>query len=113
MSKPTLRGHKDNLYKKESEPENSSSSDDTDSSVDTDNPEKTLIEKTENKLENDLSYLKELCYNSPFHPPSGIYTPVNKMTMELFKNCLGEKIVKDLNNYDKYHTNTANKHVHQ
>ena len=48
----------------------------------------------------------------PFHPSSGIYTPLNDMTMDLFKRGLGEKIVKDLKNYDKFHKNTANKHIH-
>ena len=37
----------------------------------------------------------------PFFTPDGIYTPINKMTMVLFKETLGSKIVKDLDNYEK------------
>ena len=48
----------------------------------------------------------------PFFTPDGIYTPINKMTMVLFKETLGPKIVKDLDNYEKFHKNVANKQIH-
>jgi len=48
----------------------------------------------------------------PFFTPDGIYTPINKMTTELFKETLGSKIVKDLDNYEKFHKNVANKQIH-
>ena len=48
----------------------------------------------------------------PFFTPDGIYTPINKMTMVLFKETLGPKIVKDLDNYEKFHKNVANKNIH-
>ena len=48
----------------------------------------------------------------PFFTPDGIYTPINKMTTELFKETLGSKIVKDLNDYEKFHKNVANKQIH-
>jgi uncharacterized membrane protein YGL010W len=51
-------------------------------------------------------------YDMPFFTPDGIYTPINKMTTELFKKTLGSKIVKDLNDYEKFHKNVANKQIH-
>jgi len=48
----------------------------------------------------------------PFFTPDGIYTPINKMTRESFKETLGTKIVKDLDNYEKFHKNVANKQIH-
>jgi 2-hydroxy fatty acid dioxygenase len=140
MSEATFTDLKDNLIKK-NELVISTSSDDTESSDDTsvdntDNTKKTIslhttigqteiqtetidrisemleeiseeVGKNPDKLPN-LKVFGEM----PFHPSSGIYTPLNDMTMDLFKRGLGEKIVKDLKNYDKFHKNTANKHIH-
>lgn len=51
-------------------------------------------------------------YDMPFFIPDNIFTPINKMTTELFKETLGPKIVKDLNDYEKFHKNEANKQIH-
>ena len=139
MSEATHAGFKDNIYKKsesENEQEISTSSDDTESSVENidkstevlnkvDKILETVIKEVTNKLEEEPNKdeekpnkdeeeqrFKKIFNQMPFYPASGIYTPVNKMTMELFKHGLGEKIVKDLKNYNKFHKNTANKHIH-
>ncbi len=73
--------------------------------------DKLLTEQVKEELK-DLKDLKDLVKDMPFFVPTGIYTPINKMTMDVFKQTLGEKVVKDLNNYEKYHQNKANKQIH-
>jgi uncharacterized membrane protein YGL010W len=141
MSEATNDGFKDDVYNKNDD-EISTSSDDTENTTElsVENSTELSVENTtelsvENTTENlalkmaetlnkvdemlkypeksvDLKDLKDLMKDIPFFVPTGIYTPLNEMTMEVFKQTLGEKVVKDLNNYEKYHQNKANKQIH-
>ena len=133
MSEATNDGFKDDVYNKNDD-EISTSSDDTENTTEL-SVENTTELSVENTTENlalkmaetlnkvdemlkypeksvDLKDLKDLMKDIPFFVPTGIYTPLNEMTMEVFKQTLGEKVVKDLNNYEKYHQNKANKQIH-
>ena len=125
MSEATNDGFKDDVYNKNDD-EISTSSDDTENTTElsVENTTENLALKmaeTLNKVDEMLKYpeksvdlkdLKDLMKDVPFFIPTGIYTPLNEMTMEVFKQTLGEKVVKDLNNYEKYHQNKANKQIH-
>ena len=125
MSEATNDGFKDDVYNKNDD-EISTSSDDTENTTElsVENTTENLALKmaeTLNKVDEMLKYpeksvdlkdLKDLMKDIPFFVPTGIYTPLNEMTMEVFKQTLGEKVVKDLNNYEKYHQNKANKQIH-
>ena len=93
-----------------SDSDNSSDNSIENSSEDT--VEKSVQTEMKKKDDKCMYPLLNIYGDMPFFTPDGIYTPINQMTRELFKETLGTKIVKDLDNYEKFHKNVANKQIH-